>query len=224
MGGDPEMVANGTGGYLPWYGLPPYTSSSPPNAIYVAPAGLDRGWANKEGEDVSFIKAIAGDVKKALCIDEDLVFSVGFSYGASMSYALACSQDVKPGGLKFRAVAAQSGGSGSGCAGVDEGGELIQPVAFYGQHGVDGDLNLTRAREIRDRFVRVNGCSVPVGGEGVSVLGTGGHKKVVYEGCKGGYPVTWIEYDGGHTPRPTDRGTNGSWVAGEVWGFFGRFK
>ncbi|KAK3316568.1 hypothetical protein B0H66DRAFT_519587 [Apodospora peruviana] len=211
-GGNSSMVAAGQGGYLPWYGLPPYTADSL-GAIYVAPNGLDRGWANRGGEDVTLISEIARSIKSDFCVDESLVFSVGFSYGASMSYALACGMAEQ-----FRAVAVQSGGNMSGCAT----GTLRQPVALYGQHGVDGDLNITTARAIRDQFVAVNGCqpSTTV----APAVGSGSHTKVEYQGCKEGYPVTWIEYDGGHTPQPRDKGQTVTFAAEETWKFFGQFK
>lgn len=225
------MVADGVGGYLPWYGLPdlvptyaPNSTDSDPGAIYIAPNGLDRGWANRGGEDVAFITAIANEVKTRLCVDEDLVFSVGFSYGASMSYALACASSTgTESALRLRAVGVQSGGNMSGCVTGD--GLGPRPVALYGQHGVDGDLPLATARRIRDQFVERNGCQKVT--EEQVVLGTGGHKKVEYQGCTEDKPVTWVEYDGGHTPQPRDRamGSGGiTWAREETWGFFSQFK
>ncbi|KAK1751518.1 alpha/beta-hydrolase [Echria macrotheca] len=210
MGGSSSMVAAGQGGYLPWYGMPALVTDSV-GAIYVAPNGLDRGWANKGGEDVTLISDILTAVKADLCVDENLVFSVGFSYGASMSYALACSM-----AHSFRAVAMQSGGNMSGCVGGTD------PIAIYGEHGVDGDLNITTARHIRDQFVANNGCT-PQEARSPAV-GSGTHTKTVYQGCKEGYPVTWIEYDGGHTPQPRDKGANKTFAADETWQFFSQFK
>ena len=211
MGGNSTMVANGEGGYLPWYGLPAFTSKDALSAIYVAPNGLDRGWANRGGEDVALIGEIARSVKADLCVDENLMFSVGFSYGASMSYALACSM-----AKDFRAVAVQSGGNMSGCATTPS-----TPIALYGQHGVDNDLNITTARVIRDQFVKLNGCTSQA--KPPPAVGSGTHTKTVYEGCREGFPVTWIEYDGGHTPQPRDKGQNMTYAATETWSFFSQF-
>jgi poly(3-hydroxybutyrate) depolymerase len=172
---------------------------------------LNKGWANQGGEDITLISNIVKEAKSGLCVDEHLLFSVGFSFGASMSYSIACSL-----GSEFRAVAAQSGGNMSGCVG----GET--PVAFYGQHGVDGDLNIDAARGIRDKFVKLNGCD-PMANLSPAV-GSGKHTKMVYQGCDVGYPVTWIEYDGGHTPRPTDKGASKTFAADEVWEFFSQFE
>jgi len=210
MGGNSTMVAAGEGGYLPWYGLPALVNDAT-GAIYVAPNGLDRGWANRGGEDVTLMGDIVKEIKANLCVDENLLFSVGFSYGASMSYALACSM-----AKDFRAVAAQSGGAMSGCTGGTD------PIAFYGQHGVDGDLNITVARTIRDQFVKNNGCTLQE--NRAPAIGSGTHTKIEYTGCKEGYPVTWIEYDGGHTPQPRDKGQNTTYSAEETWKFFSQFK
>jgi len=209
-GGNSSMVAAGQGGYLPWYGMPDLVKD-PVGAIYVNPNGLDRGWANRGGEDVTFIGDLVKAVKADLCVDENLLFSVGFSYGASMSYAIACSL-----GKDFRAVSVQSGGSMSGCVGGTD------PIGFYGQHGVDGDLNITSARAIRDKYVKNNGCTPQA--DNPPAKGSGTHTKTEYKGCREGYPVTWIEYDGGHTPRPTDKGKSATFAADETWAFFSQFK
>jgi len=209
-GGNASMVAAGVGGYLPWYGLPDLVDDEV-GAIYISPNGLDRGWSNKGGEDITLIGSIVKEAKSGLCVDENLLFSVGFSFGASMSYSIACSL-----ASEFRAVAAQSGGGMSGCVGGKD------PIAFYGQHGVDGDLNISAAREIRDKFVALNGCT-PMANLSPAV-GSGKHTKMVYEGCDVGYPVTWIEYDGGHTPQPTDDGASKTFAADEVWEFFSQFE
>ncbi|KAK1835770.1 alpha/beta-hydrolase [Podospora conica] len=219
MGGNASQVAAGVGGYLPWYGLPALdpSASHTTATIYAAPNGLNAGWANRGGEDVALITTIRAQILADYCVDEDLVFSVGFSYGSSMSYALACGAPDQ-----FRAVGLQSGGNMSGCAT----GEARKPLALYGQHGVDGsDLNITAARVIRDQFVKLNGCEAPTGEAAVLLeKGSGTHKKVEYQGCREGFPVTWIEYDGGHTPQPKDKGAAATWSGEEVWKFFAQFK
>lgn len=146
-------------------------------------------------------------------MDENLLFSVGFSYGAAMSTAIACGL-----AKEFRAVGAQSGGLMSGGCFDNS----TDPIAFYGQHGIDGDLNIATARAVRDRFVKNNGCT-PM--ENVTpAIGSGTHTKMEYKGCKEGYPVTWIEYDGGHTPQPRDKGAATTFAAEETWKFFSQFK
>src|SRR5438045_1042056 len=71
-GGNASMVAAGTGGYLPWYGLPALVNDGA-GAIYVSPNGLDRRWVNAGGEDITLIDNIVKAAKNSLCVDENLL-------------------------------------------------------------------------------------------------------------------------------------------------------
>lgn len=215
LGGTASAVIAGEGGYLPYYGLPPLITDAT-DAIFVVPNGLNNGWANQGGEDVAFLREVIAMVEEDVCVDQDLRFSTGFSYGAAMSYSLACSL-----GSGMRAVAALSGNPMiSGCAGGEE------AVAYYGQHGTgDQVLPISGGREMRDRFVRNNGCE---GGGTVEaadpVRGSGERVKTVYEGCDEGKPVVWVAFDGVHTPTPRDPGAGETWVPEETWEFFSQFE
>ncbi|KAG7284727.1 hypothetical protein NEMBOFW57_009336 [Staphylotrichum longicolle] len=130
LGGTASAVIAGTGGYVPYYGLPPLAANDSVPTVFVVPNGLNNGWANQGGEDVTFLRQVLATVEDDLCIDQDLRFSTGFSYGAAMSYALACAL-----GKDIRAVAALSGNPQiSGCAGGTE------AVAYYGQHGTSDNV------------------------------------------------------------------------------------
>ena len=211
LGGTAQQVTLGTGGYLPWYGLPSLVNDTI-GAIYVAPDGISNGWANTDGRDVTFISALIKTLNDDLCIDETLRFSTGFSFGSGMSYALACAL-----GKDFRAISALSGNPQiSGCAGGND------PVAFYGQHGLsDQVLPIEGGREMRDRFLKNNNCTAKTAVE--PAVGSGTHVKTVYE-CAAGYPVVWVAFDGGHTPQPKDRGVNVTFAHTETWEFFKQFK
>jgi len=214
LGGTASQVVAGTGGYYAWYGIPQFVNDTV-GAIYVAPDGLNNGWANQGGEDVTFISQVIKTVEADLCVDQKLRFSTGFSYGAAMSYSLACSL-----GEELRAVAVLSGNPQiSGCSGG------TAPVAYYGQHGVsDNVLPMTGGRQMRDRFVKNNGCSAmasprePAAGSGAV------HTKNTYEGCAADKPVVWVAFDGPHTPTPADSGANQSFSPKETWEFFSQFK
>lgn len=78
-----------SGGY---YGLEPLSQGS---TIFVAPNGLNAGWANNGGEDITFTDAILDNIKNNLCVDDKQIFATGFSYGAAMSYAVACARPSK---------------------------------------------------------------------------------------------------------------------------------
>ena len=84
-------------------------STGLPDAIYVTPQGLtdsngNAGWANTNGVDITFTKAMLSSVQSTYCVDNTRIFSVGFSYGGMMSFAVGCEMsDV------FRAIAPMSG-------------------------------------------------------------------------------------------------------------------
>ncbi|KAH8911452.1 alpha/beta-hydrolase [Coniochaeta sp. PMI_546] len=211
LGGSATKIVNGEditrGGALPYYGLLPLANDS---AVFVVPNGLNNGWANSGGEDVTFFDKMLTTVAADLCIDTNLVFSTGFSYGGAMSYALACARPKV-----LRAVAVLSGGVLSGCSGGTD------PVAYYGQHGTsDSVLNVSGGRSMRDRFVKNNGCK-PLSSEPTPQNG-GRSVKTVYEGCKEGYPVTWVIHGGDHNPSQTDGGST-PFAPGNTWAFFSQF-
>lgn len=68
-----------SGGY---YGLQSLSNNS---AIFVAPNGLNAGWANTNGNDITFIKDLMTLIENDLCVDQSLRYSVGWSYGGAMS-------------------------------------------------------------------------------------------------------------------------------------------
>jgi poly(3-hydroxybutyrate) depolymerase len=207
-----DVDSGGTSGY-PWsyYGLRALSNNS---TIFVAPQGLNNGWANSGGEDLTFVDNTVSLIESNLCVDTSQLFSMGFSYGGGMSYAIACAR-----ASVFRAVAVYSGGQLSGCSGGN------QPIAYIGLHGLrDPVLNIAQGRSLRDRFVRNNGCTAQNPPE--PALGSLTHVVTYYRGCQAGYPVAWAAFDAGHTPNPWD-GSPGdlnpgekSWTRPVVWDFF----
>ncbi|WP_249998426.1 cellulose binding domain-containing protein [Actinoplanes sp. M2I2] len=191
-----------------FYGLRQRSADS---AIFVAPQGLDAGWANTGGRDVTLVDDILRVVENDLCVDPSQRFALGFSYGGAMSYALACARPTV-----FRAVAPIAGANLSGCSSAS------QPVAYFGIHGIrDSVLNISMGRSIRDSFVRANGCTAQNPPE--PAQGSGGHITTAYSGCRAGYPVQWAAFDGDHVPLPVDRNASTSWIGSEVWQFFTQF-
>jgi poly(3-hydroxybutyrate) depolymerase len=211
LGGSAQKIVNGEdpnkGGALAYYGLPPLSNNS---AIFVVPQGLNNGWGNQGGEDITFFDQMVKTIEDDLCVDTNLRFSTGFSYGGAMSYAVACARPKV-----IRAVAVLSGGVLSGCSGGND------PVAYYGQHGTaDSVLNVSGGRSMRDKFVKNNGCTAvspepqPNGAQSV---------KTVYKGCKEGYPVTWVIHKGDHNPSQTDNGSSTPFAPKNSWEFFSQF-
>ncbi|THV36506.1 hydrolase [Glycomyces buryatensis] len=209
-GGTAEDVASGGSDGAPYayYGLEAQAEGT---AIFVAPQGIDNAWPDNGGSDVTFVDDMIGLIEGDLCVDETQRFSLGFSYGGAMSYALACARPDQ-----FRAVAAIAvPGPVSGCNGG------TQSVAYMGIQGVNDSM--PQAREMRDRFVANNGCASQNPAE--PAAGSGTHITTAYEGCQDGYPVVWAAFDGGHQQGPVDGCTGcesgaDSWVKGEVWNFF----
>ncbi|HEY3497342.1 MAG TPA: prolyl oligopeptidase family serine peptidase [Polyangiaceae bacterium] len=190
-----DVATGGTVGLGNYYGLQDLADGS---AIFVSPEGIDNGWANTGGRDIALMKAILARFDAELCVDLDRIFSVGFSYGGMMSFAIACEM-----GDVFRAIAPMSGALYSGC------GNGTEPIAMFGTHGISDNVvpigdGRTGLAEILER----NHCSTTTTPVTPSPC-------VSYEGCDEGYPVTWCEFDGSHSPQ--------RWSSQPVWDFFSGF-
>jgi hypothetical protein len=79
-------------------------------------------------------------------------------------------------------------------------------------------------REVRDRFVRNNGCQSMQARE----PGRGSRQHIVntYSGCKPEYPVVWTAFDADHVALPGDNGQDAgpnSFTIPDVWKFFSQF-
>ena len=210
LGGSAQQTAgNGNGGY---YGL---QGASAGAAILVSAEGLqqngsgNRGWWNTGGGDIAFLRAMLDRFKSELCIDEGRIFSTGFSFGGMMSFAVGCTGLV-------RAIAPMAGNSQvSGCT------SGTQPVAVMGFHGDDDTVvSITGGRQARDVFVQRNQCmqqTMPATPSWCDGVGQNNQpcSCVSYQGCAAGYPVTWCEFNGPHTPAPNSAAT--------IWSFFSQF-
>ncbi|MGY4682699.1 cellulose binding domain-containing protein [Micromonospora aurantiaca (nom. illeg.)] len=195
-----------------YYGLLPLSNNS---TIFVAPQGIDNGWANTNGRDLTLFDDISRQVENDLCVDSSQRFALGWSYGGAMSYAVACARPTV-----VRAVTVISGANLSGCNGG------TQPVAYFGIHGIyDSVLNISAGRSLRDTFVRNNGCTAQSPRE--PSRGSLTHITTTYSGCREGYPVQWAAFDGDHTPSPVDGSSSPNdsrtWTSGEIWRFFSQF-
>ncbi|EWM10094.1 PHB depolymerase family esterase [Kutzneria sp. 744] len=200
LGGTATDVATGRSG-RPYYGLQDLSKDT---TIFVAPQGISNGWANSNGRDVAFVDAMLNQFEAGLCVDTTRIFSAGFSYGAAMTYGLACSRATV-----FRAVAAYSAGLLSGCSG----GTL--PIAYLASHGIsDPTLSYSGGLALADRFVRNNGCTMQT--PPAPAKGSGAHTVTDFKNCSAGHPVEWIAFDGRHTELL-------SYLPGLTWRFFTQF-
>jgi poly(3-hydroxybutyrate) depolymerase len=213
-GGTMNDVASGGSSGTAWsyYGMQQQSNNS---AILVAPQGLGNGWANSNGQDITFTDDMVRMIENDLCVDTAQRFAMGFSYGGGMSYAIACARATA-----FRAVVVYAGAQLSGCSGGND------PIGYFGIHGIsDNVLNISSGRSLRDRFVRNNGCAAQNPAE--PAPGSGRHITTAYS-CRAGYPVQWAAFDGGHGPGPVD-GCSGcedgvrTWTKAEAWRFISSF-
>jgi len=213
-GGTMNDVASGGSSGAAWayYGMQQQSNNS---AILVAPQGIGNGWANSNGQDVTFTDDMIRVIENDLCVDTTQLFAMGFSFGGGMSYALACARATV-----FRAVVVYSGAQISGCSGG------TQPIGYFGIHGIsDNVLNISLGRSLRDTFLRNNGCAAQNAPE--PAPGSGRHITTTYS-CRAGFPVKWAAFDGGHGPGPVD-GCSGcedgvrTWTKAEAWQFISSF-
>jgi len=207
-GGSAQQVASG--GY---YGLQTQAKGT---AIFVSAEGLDfggngLGWGNSNGQDIALLNAMLDRFRSQLCIDENRIFSVGFSFGGMFSFAAGCSSKSM-----MRAIAPMAGNTT--VAGCENG---TRPVAIMGFHGTDDDVvAIDGGRKGRDVFAQRNGCTTETVPSQPTWCDVAGDKYqpcscVSYQGCKDGYPVTWCEYKGKHMQAPNSGAT--------VWNFFAQF-
>jgi poly(3-hydroxybutyrate) depolymerase len=207
-GGSAQQVAQG--GY---YGLVKEAKGS---AIFVAGEGLDfggngLGWGNENGQDIAMLKAMLERFRSELCIDENRIFSTGFSFGGMFSFAAGC----EAAGM-MRAVAPMAGNTDvAGC------GSSTRPVALMGFHGTEDQVvDIAGGRKGRDEFVKRNKCTSTTMPATTTWCDSAGANYqpcscVSYQGCQDGYPVTWCEFKGMHMPAPNSGPT--------LWTFFSQF-
>ncbi len=199
-GGNATQVAGS--GNDNYYGL---AARAGDKAIFVAPEGLDAGWRNSDGRDITFVRAMLAFFNSKLCIDQQRIFSTGFSFGGMMSDAIGCAMaDV------FRAIAPMAGGLPtsehpySGCDQVND-----HPIAAWISHG-DNDTTVALAdgKAARDLFVKRNKCQSQTSSVTPSPC-------VAYQGCLEGYPVHWCQFSGGHGVP--------DFASKAIWDFFSQF-
>jgi poly(3-hydroxybutyrate) depolymerase len=211
-------------GWHPWGGSAMQTQqmgyfglSTPSNgqAILVAREGQDYqdgglGWGNVNGEDVAFYHAMRERFSAGLCVDQNRIFSTGFSFGAMFSFTLACTADSMQ-----RAIAPMAGNTttSGGCA---SGTRSVAVMSFI---GTDDSL-LSGHRSAVQTFVGRDGCSTqktpvtPSWCDGVAAQYLP-CTCVQYQNCKAGYPVIECEYKAGHQFAPSSGST--------LWNFFSQF-
>jgi poly(3-hydroxybutyrate) depolymerase len=174
------------------------------------------GWPNG---NIPLMDAVAKQVTDNFCVDMNHIYATGWSYGASMSYEIACQRPL--GGPTstatwgVRAVAIYSGAQMSGSCKPS----TSYPVAFYESHGInDGVLGYDGGVNLAKNYATANGCSAFNPSRA-----SGSHVCTNATGCKTGYPVEFCSFNGDHTPFPDGGQPSSSWGPEEVWKFFSQF-
>jgi polyhydroxybutyrate depolymerase len=197
LGGSGSQVANG--GYN---GL---KSLSNGTAIFATADGLNGsneeasgpGWWNANGGDMKLVQVMLDKINAGLCVDQERIFSTGFSFGGMMSYTVGFEFDV------FRAVAPCSGKTGV----IPYERKNTAPLPIMAFHG-DSDtfVQTELGKAFLDLYAERNNCgdqTMPVSPNGC----------VQYQGCDA--PTTWCLFSGGHTTWSEEPGA--------IWTFFSQF-
>lgn len=227
-GNSKEVDTGGSNGYsMAHFGLQKLSKNG---AFFVAPDGLNAGWANSGGRDLKFVDDMVKLIEENYCIDTTHLFTNGFSYGGGMSYEIACAR-----AKTFRGAAIYEGAQLSGCDGGND------PIALWQMVGLtDNTCPMNLATPIRDRFVTNNGCtkqSPPQPPAPPPFLSNGGHICTDYQGCSPGHPLRWCVHQSGHgnaivdgtgdlynscatPPKSCSADCPCTWVPEDVWKFF----
>ncbi len=168
------------------------------NAIIVGADGLNNQWNQTSTEqDLQFFDSMLETITTQYCIDNNRVFSYGFSMGGYFSNLLACER-----GDVLRASASIAGGPrGNSCKG--------KAGAWFLHDSNDEAIHISQGIAARDKAIAINGCSQ----ETVNVE----NDCVQYQGCSDA-PVVWCQTTGfGHDIR-------GDVAPLQVWKFFQKFQ
>lgn len=197
-----------------FYRLKPEDTSQ--TTIFVAPAGIDASWLQKE-KDQTFFMDMLKLIKNEVCIDTARIFSIGYNSGASFTHSLAQSHQKQ-----LRAVACIDGFNMNFPTNTGE------PLAYIGIHGLSATKVLPgKGRACRNQFVINNGGDTSeIALE--TTVGSLTHAIYDYSSVNPKFPVKWCTFDGGDGWAPYD-GSNTSWdpektwIPAEVWNFFSQF-
>jgi poly(3-hydroxybutyrate) depolymerase len=155
------------------------------------------GWWNANGGDMKLVQAMLDKINAGLCIDQDRIFSTGFSFGGMMSYTLPFEFNV------FRAVAPCSGKTGV----IPYNEKYTNPIPIMAFHGdADTFVATNLGKAFFDKYAARNKCGTQT--QAVSPNGC-----VQYQGCT--VPSTWCLFPGGHTTWSEEPAA--------IWKFFSQF-
>lgn len=175
------------------------------STIFVAADGLmgsnseasGNGWWNVNNVDMKFLTAMLERINSNLCVDQDRIFSTGFSFGGMMSYTVGFEFDV------FRAIAPCSGDLQV----IPHEDKYTDPLPIMAFHGAsDTFVDTSRGRAARDQYLTRNHC-------GTDTQPVDPSPCVQYQGCD--VPTIWCEFPGQHEQWSQEPQA--------IWTFFSQF-
>jgi predicted esterase len=213
-----------------FFGLQRAAAAANDSAIFVAPEGIGNLPWDFKRDSVLFDDLLAL-VDANLCIDDNRVFSTGFSFGAMMSYALSITRQTK-----LRAVVAMAAANYN--LPNEPTDSNAAPIAYMGTTGmsdttcpwVGSDSAKQGGKYCVLQHAQDNGCTIP-SGNNIPTTTAGSKKYVCYDfqGCQSGYPVKVCTFDGAHTPSSVDDGTSSgddglkAFIPPLAWQFMAQF-
>lgn len=211
-----------------YFGLHREATAASDPAIFVAPQGISNYPWDFTRDSVLFDDLLAL-IDDHLCIDDNRVFTTGFSFGAMMSYALSITRQTKLRGAVTMAAAnynlpGQPQDSNAG------------PIAYFGITGMsDGTCPWVNSDQEKEggkycvlTHAENNGCTIP-GNIQTAMVGSQQYLCYDFEGCEAGYPVKVCTFDGAHTPSSVSDGMSGgddglkAFVPPLAWKFIAQF-
>jgi len=156
------------------------------------------GWWNANGGDMKLVQIMLDKINAGLCVDQQRIFSTGFSFGGMMSYTLPFEFDV------FRAVAPCSGKDGV-IPHESKFNRSIPIMAFHGNNDTFVLTSLGKAFFDQYRTGR-NHC-------GTQTKPVDPSPCVEYQDCDA--PSTWCEFSGAHETWSQEPQA--------IWKFFSQF-
>jgi len=217
-----------------YYDLQPLSNNT---VIFAAPNGVNGstpctgtgvgetncGWPSGNN-NMELVDAVVKQVTDNFCVDTNRIFATGWSYGASMSYEMACQRPLEQAathGWGIRAVAVYAAAQLSGSCKPS----ATNPVAYYATHGTsggnngDGVLPYSGGVTLAQNMATADGCTWQT----PTMVTSGNHVCTKMAGCKAGYPVEFCSFNGNHTAYPDNGQPQGSWGPQEAWTFLSQF-
>ncbi len=197
LGGSGSQVVNG--------GFNGLKSLANNTAIFATADGLQgsnsetsgTGWWNVNGGDMKLVQVMLDKINAGLCVDQERIFSTGFSFGGMMSYTLPFEFDV------FRAIAPCSGKIDV----IPYTAKFTNPIPIMAFHGSSDNFVLTSlGKAFFDKYAARNQCGTQT--QAVSPAGC-----LQYQGCA--VSSTWCTFNGGHVTWSEEPPA--------IWKFFSQF-